>query len=152
MFAQASQKLKTRVAHKESNPKSDSSDSDGSDSDNQLGDKLDKETRMNPTDDVLFRACGGARLGMRARAPQMGKIMRAEETLHGETCVKEHRSKKQSLKNKKRKRIEKCNQNQEVNSSDVEVQEEISKREKKMRKNKSESKEKKRKTKNKKRA
>ena len=63
----------------------DSNDSDGSDDSDDEAERLVKQRISSAgvipglSDEDLFKACGGARLGMRARATQGGKLRRMEE-------------------------------------------------------------------------
>jgi hypothetical protein len=67
-------------------------------------------THVPPTDEELFKACGGRRLGMRARADQRGKWQRVEGGRDGAPVTHdtlEQSERPDSAKEKKKKKEEK---------------------------------------------
>lgn len=104
------------IKARKSSSDSDSSSSSDSDADNKHVDAI----KRVPTDEELFKACGGRRLGMRARASQAGKWKRAEEgvleptprpdadaSIDATVCDNTRNEKKQSKKAKKEKKVKK---------------------------------------------
>lgn len=109
------------LASKRIGPASDSDDSEAEE------EAEGKAARVGPpTDEELFRACGGRRLGMRARASQTGKWKRAEEGLASppaqpvEAAAEEaDKKEKKTKKEKKEKKEKKAKRKKESADSDA---------------------------------